>query len=119
MKSIIDKIRDCEFEDWMFVPIKPSDFDGLFEPMEETETKSDTPQLTVIAATILTGLLASGDYTEGAEHFPAYQKGGAPRARYRPEAVNDAIELTLKLVKGLRSVGAVPNAPQAPPAAQE
>jgi hypothetical protein len=88
--------------------------------MTEPEIKSETPQLTAIAATILTGLLASGDYTEGPEAFPPPDKWGKKRrADYRPEAVNDAIQLTLQLVKGLRLVGVLPDAPEASPAAQE
>lgn len=71
--------------------------------MDNTEPKSETPQLTVIAATILTGLLASGDYTIGAESFPAYnEEGQNRRARYRPEAINDAIELTALIVANVK-----------------
>jgi hypothetical protein len=85
--------------------------------MDETQTKTN---LTEIAATILTGLLASGDYTVSAESFPAPDKWGKKRrAGYREEVVNDAIQLTLQLVKGLALVGALPEAPQAPPAVPE
>jgi hypothetical protein len=91
--------------------------------METTDTKSDTPQLTEIAATVLAGLLASGDYTDGPEKFQPYTGAREkPRSRYRQEVVNDAIQLTLQLVKGLALVGAVPalqTRQEAPPAAQE
>jgi hypothetical protein len=100
-KSIIDKIRDCEFEPWMFEPVKP---------MNEPETKSESPQLNEIAAIILGGLLASGDYTEGAEHFKPY--GGerqSPRPRYRPEAVTDALELAREFIDKTSAKGP-PNA---------
>lgn len=66
--------------------------------MDNTEPKSDTPQLTIIAATILTGLLASGDYTDGPETFTPYEERAKRRAKYRPEAIPDAIELTAQLV---------------------
>ena len=62
------------------------------------QTKSEAPRLTEIAAQILSGLLASGDYTEGSEHFkPVKPYDAAPRPSYRPEAVYDAIELAQML----------------------
>jgi hypothetical protein len=93
--------------------------------MENTDTPSDTPQLNEIAATVLAGLLASGDYTDGPESFQPYTgERQKPRSRYRQEAVNDAVELTLKLKKALQTVGLLPAeapkpVPESPPAAQD
>ena len=59
-----------------------------------------------VATMIMTGLLASSDYTEGAEHFAATDYGvpKEKRARYRSEVVNDSVELTVKLIAALKSV---------------
>jgi hypothetical protein len=90
------------------------------DEVAEEKIKSEPPQLTEIAATILTGLLASGDYTEGAEHFRSYdKKTGPPRAFPRPEAVDDAIALARQLVEKTRLVAVRLEPQKSPPPAQE
>lgn len=86
--------------------------------MEQPQTKSDTPQLTAIAATILTGLLASGDYTDGPENFRPFgdnPQSQPPRSRYRPEVLADAVGLTIQLAEAMNKL-TLKAAPTAPPA---
>jgi hypothetical protein len=67
--------------------------------MTEEQPKSDTPQLTEIAATILTGLLASGEYTEGRTYEEADSSYPRTSVRVRPEAVATAIRLAEQLIE--------------------
>jgi hypothetical protein len=69
--------------------------------MAEEQQPSDTPQLYVIAATILTGLLASGYYTtvKSSESASGYPATGVKLRD--DDAVKDSILLAEKLAAAL------------------
>jgi hypothetical protein len=69
--------------------------------------------LTEIAAQILSGLLASGDYTLKTSSGSGYDYP-ASRTRCRPEAVVDAIELAQRLQTLCEKQGQVAPDKQAP-----
>jgi hypothetical protein len=68
------------------------------QPEQPEQPKSEAPQL---AATILTGLLASGHFTM-VNHV---SKAGYPKelGAVRPEAVKIAVDLTFQLEAALRN----------------
>lgn len=86
---------------------------NYFDIMDNTKT----PNLTELTATILSGLLASGDYTEGVEHFTPYtgEDRRLPRPHYRREALQDAIQLAKLLIEHTAGLSTRPQAPQPVP----
>lgn len=73
--------------------------------MNEPESKSGAPQLIGIAAQILSGLLASGNYTDIEIIDKASGYGKTEQPLVRPEAVPTAVELAVKLEAALKTIG--------------
>jgi hypothetical protein len=67
--------------------------------MSETETKSEATQLTLIAAQILSGLLASGDYTVVRSVTKESGYGRTEQGDVRREAIRHAIDLAKELIE--------------------
>jgi DNA gyrase/topoisomerase IV subunit B len=71
-------------------------------PDEEQSERPSEPQLNEMAATILTGLLASGDFTDSSTASGA---GGKEVGSVRPEALSVAVGLAIQLEKTLKRMG--------------